>query len=408
MISRATIDVCITTVIVSLNTPFWRLGTAMNRTARPHPEFPHEPPLIHLNHAGVGPWPLRAVQAVERFARENLSRGSRGYPGWLELEERLRRRAARLINAPAPEQIALLKNTSEGLSLVAWGLSWEAGDNVVVASREFPSNRIVWESLAAVGVECRRVDIDRPDLTPEEALLAAVDPRTRLLSVSAVQYADGLRMELPTLAQGCRERGVLFCVDAIQQLGALPFDAQACGADFVIADGHKWMLGPEGLGLFYCREELWERLQLRQYGWHMVERMGEFERSQWEPARSARRFEAGSPNLLAAHALEASRALLEEEGMERVGERILALTEHLLERIDREPLLEALTPRAQGRRSGIVTFRHRGADPEPLWRRLLGEGVLCAARGGGIRFSPHYYLEPTALDEAVDRLLALA
>lgn len=370
-----------------------------------NPQFPHDSSVIHLNHAGVGPWTRRAAEAVAAFAEENALRGSMAYPHWIEVESRLRGRIARLINAPSPSDIALVKNTSEGLSLVAWGLDWRAGENVIAARQEFPSNRIVWESLAERGVECRLADLGQGD-DPEQSILDRVDERTRMISVSAVQYASGLRMDLARLGRFCRERGILFCVDAIQQVGALPFDLQAIDADFVAADGHKWMLGPEGLGFFYCRPELRERIALRQFGWHMVERLGDFEAPSWQPAADGRRFEAGSPNLLATHALEASLSVLEEVGMERVGERLLTITAGLMARIEAEPALELLSPHQEPRRAGIVTFRHRDVDDhEALWRKLMARGVLCAPRGGGIRYSPHYYIEPVLLERAVDILL---
>lgn len=373
----------------------------------PHPEFPLDPDLIYLNHAGVGPWTRAAGEAVRRFAEVNVARGAAEYPEWLATERRLRERLARLIGAASEDDVALVKNTSEGLSLVAYGLDWQPGDNVVINDQEFPSNRMVWESLAGrFGVEVREVRLEDGD-SPEAALLAAMDARTRLLPVSAVQYATGLRLDLETLGAACAANGTLFCVDAIQQLGALPFDARAVQADFAVADGHKWLLGPEGLGVLYARPTARERLRLLQYGWHMVDTPGDYERREWAPAHTARRFEPGSPNLLAAHALEASLGVLEAEGMDRVGARVHANARHLLARIAREPALTALTPAAPERHAGIVTFRVAGADGPALWRALRSEGVIAATRKGGIRFSAHFHNEPEAIDRAVDILLDL-
>ena len=208
--------------------------------------------------------------AVQQFAEENMRQGARHYTRWLETEVHLREQCRSLLNAPSADDIALLKNTSEALSVVAHGLAWRTGDNVVISDQEFPSNRIVWQSLQEDGVETRCVDLTR-GASPEQALVACMDKHTRLLAVSSVQYASGLRLDLDRLGTLCRDRGVLFCVDAIQSLGALPLDVQACGADFVMADGHKWLLGPEGCAVFYVRSQVRERLRLRQYGWHMVE-----------------------------------------------------------------------------------------------------------------------------------------
>lgn len=232
-------------------------------------EFDQTNGLRYLNHAAVAPWPRRAADAVSAFARENVALGASDYPEWLKIEHRLRERLVRLLNARAGSDLALVKNTSEALSFVAFGLDWREGDQVVIGNEEFPSNRVVWEALRPRGVEVIEVDLAGDD--PEGALLAACGPRARLLSISAVQYASGLRLDLERIGAGCRRRGVLFCIDAIQQLGALPFDVQAYDCAFAMADGHKWMLGPEGLGVFYCHPGQRERLALHEYGWHMLE-----------------------------------------------------------------------------------------------------------------------------------------
>ncbi len=362
-------------------------------------EFPQDQDLIYLNHAGVAPWPRRCVQAIREFAEENLRRGARDYPRWLERELALRRAARQLLNAESEEEIALLKNTSEALSVVAHGLDWQPGDNLVISNQEFPSNRIVWESLRDQGVETREADISGAD--PEQALFECCDVHTRLISVSAVQYASGLRLDLARIGEFCRSRGILFCVDAIQQLGALAFDARAIQADLVMADGHKWLLGPEGLALFYCRAELRERLNLRQYGWHMVENHLDFERRSWRPANHARRFECGSPNMLGVFALHASLSLLLEIGMEQVQNRVLANSALLIDLLRTVPGLEILSPLDPARCAGIVTFRHLYRDNTELFQKLTAAGVVCAARGGGIRFSPHFYTPEQTLRDAV-------
>ncbi|MFO7858552.1 MAG: aminotransferase class V-fold PLP-dependent enzyme [Ectothiorhodospiraceae bacterium] len=372
----------------------------------PHPQFPQERDITYLNHAGVGAWPQHAADAVAAFAAENARRGAAGYMRWLETERRLRQRCATLIGAAASEDVALVKNTSEALSFIAEGLAWEPGDEVVINRREFPSNRIPWEALQDRGVVVRDPYLDPMD--PEAALIDALGPRTRLLTVSAVQYGDGLRMDLPRLAAACKANGTLFCVDAIQQLGALRFDLADVDADFVVADGHKWMLGPEGLGLFYCRPSLRPALRLTQYGWHMVRDAGNYETKEWEPAQSAQRFECGSPNLLAIHGLEASLAVLQDEvGMATVESGVLDNTRHLLARIAASSTLETISDTRAERLSGIVTFRAPGADNKALYRALRSEGVMCAARGGGVRLSPHFYIDREQLDYAIERAEAL-
>lgn len=362
-------------------------------------EFPQVDGLRYLNHAAVAPWPRRAADAVAAFARENMTVGARDYPTWLTMESRLRARLARLLNAPAISDVALVKNTSEALSFVAFGLDWNAGDQIVISNEEFPSNRVVWEALRPLGVEVVQVSLAGSD--PEAALLDACGPRTRLMAISAVQYASGLRLDLPRLGDACERHGVLLCIDAIQQLGALPFDVQQSRCAFAMADGHKWMLGPEGLGVFYCRSDLRERLKLHEYGWHMLEHAGDYDRTEWQPARSARRFECGSPNMLGAVALEASLSLLEDVGMENVAHQLAERVDHLQRELSAMPGLQVLSPVDAARRSGIVTVRTNGQDHTRLFEQLKAEQIVCAQRGGGIRFSPHFYTSSEVLDQTL-------
>lgn len=361
-------------------------------------EFPHDPSICYLNHAAVAPWPKRAADAVSAFARENIHQGARDYPRWIQLEHRLRGQLQTLLNAPGKGDIALVKNTSEALSLVAMGLDWAAGDEVLISDQEFPSNRIPWQALEGRGVTVRQVSLDGD---PEAALIAAMGPATRLLSISSVQYASGLRMDLERLGRACRERNILFCVDAIQSLGALPFDVQAIDCDFAMADGHKWLLGPEGLGVFYCRREARDRLKLTQFGWHMVEATGDYDREDWVPASTARRFEPGSPNTLAQHALSASLELLLEVGLKRIQEALQQRTAYLLHSIAAIPGARILSPSIPERRAGIVTFTIGDCPNAWLFQQLKDAGIVCAERGGGIRWSPHFYTSQQVLDNAL-------
>ncbi|MDQ6965406.1 MAG: aminotransferase class V-fold PLP-dependent enzyme [Mariprofundaceae bacterium] len=368
-------------------------------------EFPLNNGLIYLNHAAVGVWPKRTAQAVQAFAEENMRQGAQDYPRWMQVEQSLRRHLAGFVGATAASEIALLKNTSEGLSLIASGLDWQAEDNIVITDREFPSNRIVWESLAGQGVKLKQAALLSDD--PEAALIDCMDERTRLLSVSSVQFADGFRLNLNRLGAACRERGILFCVDAIQSLGALRFDAVSCKADFVVADGHKWMLGPEGVAVFYSRPEAREMLKLSQFGWHMVEHSGDFDRPTWQAAKSARRFEPGSPNTLGIFALDASLRLFYEIGMERVETAILKRSAWLMQAVQSDDRLELLSSALPERMSGIVSFRRKDLDAgghAALYRHLMQTGVICALRGGGIRFAPHCYTPMPLLAEGMNRV----
>ena len=362
-------------------------------------EFTLSEELCYLNHAAVSPWPKRTVDAVKCFAEENGSNGSRYYERWLKTEQQLRRQLQTLIGASSSDEIALLKSTSEALSVVAYGLDWSAGDQIIISSQEFPSNRIVWESLRPLGVDLIVVDIDST-ANPEARIIDAITARTRLLSVSSVQYATGLALDLDPIGAACRRQSVVFCVDAIQSLGVKPFDVEACQADFVMADGHKWMLGAEGLALFYCRREWIGRLSLKQYGWHMVEALGDYDRRDWQPAATARRFECGSPNMLGIHALHASLGLLLQVGIQRIFDSVSDKVQYLIDNIINYGGV-IVSETAPARRAGIVTFRFEGEDIEARYRHLQENGVICALRGGGIRFSPHFHTPEDVLQRAL-------
>jgi len=367
-------------------------------------EFPLDDSVIYLNHAAVSPWPLRTANAVKAFADENATFGSRNYLEWVNVESRLKEQLQQLVNADSSSEIALLKNTSEALSLVAYGLPWESGENVVITNQEFPSNRVVWESLGKYGVETLPADLSKGN-SPEDSIITRMDGNTRLLSVSSVQYGTGLRLDLSVLGAACRERNILFCVDAIQSLGSMKFDVQACMADFVMADGHKWMMGPEGIALFYCRSEIMDRLNLKQYGWHMLEDHMDFSKQSWKIASSARRFECGSPNMTGVHALHASMTLIHEVGMQSIQELVLENTRFMIDFFsERTDHYQLITPDAEDRHAGIVTFRSLTESPESQYELLNRESIACALRGGGIRFSPHFYTPRKKLFRALEIL----
>ena len=374
--------------------------TTANIATTPIPidEFPILEHGFYANHAAIAPWPRAAAQAVAMFAQENCDVGAERYSHWLLREKHLRRNLATLINAESSNDIALLKNTTEGICTVANGIDWRSGDNIVLPSGEFPSNRLPWLALQHLGVEVREVDI-RSSGEPEQALLARMDKRTRLLSVSAVQWTDGLRLRLEILGRACRLNNVLFFVDAIQQLGAMQMDVQACGIDFLAADGHKWLLAPEGIAVFYCREKVRESLQLSQQGWHMVDEPYQFNRDQWQASKAATRFEAGSPNTLGQAALHASVGLLQDVGMQAVEAYITANSLSLSEGLVDIPGLELVRPFDTQRVSGIVSFRIPDKGPAEVHRALQQRQLICAIRGDAIRLSPHFYQAGKPLQE---------
>ena len=367
----------------------------------PVDQFPVLKHGLYANHAAISPWPLAASQAVAAFAMENAEIGAEKYSHWLLRETRLRKGLADLVNASSADDIALLKNTTEGICTVANGIDWRKGDNLVIPADEFPSNRLPWHALTRYGVEVREVDI-RATPEPEMALLERVDKHTRLISVSAVQWTDGLRLQLETLGQFCRQNDVLFFVDAIQHLGALQMDVQNCGIDFLAADGHKWLLSPEGIAVFYCREGVREQLQINQQGWHMVDEPYQFNRTQWHPSKTALRFEAGSPNTLGQAGMYASLGVLQEVGMQQVETYVTGNTLALSNGLTDIPGVELVRPFDPERVSGIVSFRPGKRNLAEIQQKLKQRGLICTVRGEAIRLSPHFYQAGKPVQEMLD------
>lgn len=373
----------------------------MNIDALIQAEFNLSDQITYLNHAAVAPWPLSTSNAVTEFAKQNNIYGATYYPKWNDVESNLRSNLASLINAQSVDDIALVKNTSEALSMVAYGLDWMAKDNIVSSDEEFPSNRIVWQSLADKQVELKQVQLSEEGNTPEDALISACDQHTRLLAISSTQYSSGVNLDLVKLGDACKQRGILFCVDAIQTIGALRFDVQKIQADFVMADGHKWLLAPEGLALFYCNNAIRSKLKLHEFGWHMTKDMYNFSSKEWEIETSGRRFECGSPNMLGIHGFDASISLLLQIGMENIESMLLENTEYCFSLLTENKNIEIITPQDKGRYAGIITFRHKTKNNNELFDHLWSKNIICAKRGQGIRFSPHFYTTKESIRYAV-------
>ena len=371
--------------------------------ARTRSYFPVTAELAYLNHAGVAPVSTRVEEALGRYAAEATRRGAFRYDSVFDAEiERVRGRAAELI-AAHPDEIAFVKNTSEGLGIVAAGLDWRRGDVVVTCDLEYPSNVYPWWGLRERGVETVMLPARDGRVSFERIERALDNPRVRLLALSSVEFGSGFRFDLRALGTLCRERGVLFCVDAIQSLGYLPLDVGLCGVDFLASDGHKWLLAPEGCGIFYCARHLLDRVKPLVIGWRSVTENRDFDRYHLELQPTAGRFEEGSPNALGIFALGAAIDLLLELGVEAIGGRVLDLTDRLVGGLQ-ERGARVLSPRGSGEASGIVSFLWGDEPPGRTVGRLRQAGVFVVTRRGGVRASPHFYNDDSDLERLLDAL----
>lgn len=380
--------------------------TADQRQLQPGSEtlralFPVTERCAYLNHASAAPLNRRTADAVRRWVTDWERDGTQAVFSEDVLSE-YRVRTARLIGA-RPDEIAFTRNTSDGLMLVALGLPWRPGDVLVTAESEFPANVYPWQSLLDRGVEIRRVPAREGRVLIDD-VAAVMDERTRLLALSFVEFFTGFRNHLAELGQLCRERNARFCVDAIQGAGALPIDVDEMGIDFLSTGSAKWLLGPIGAGVFYCRRALIGELDPGTYGWQSTVDPDDHFNYDLPLSDTASRFEAGTlawPSLIG---LMESVQLLQDVGVDNIEEHVLSLTDGLIASLaDRG--YELITPiGSRAERSGIVTFRHPDRATAELHERLANESVIVSQRGDGIRVSPHLYNTWDDIERLLDAL----
>ncbi len=363
-------------------------------------EFPVTRRWAFFDHAAVAPISGRAQQALADWAADMAENGHVNEHRWLQRTEEVRRLAGHLLNAD-PLDIAFVKNTSEGIGIVAEGFPWQSGDNVVTAAEEYPSNIYPWINLANRGVEVRRV-ASRGNRIEIDDIRAAIDARTRIVTLSSVEFASGFRNDLDALATLCREKQVFFFVDAIQSLGMFPMDVQRTPLDFLAADGHKWLLGPEGAGIFYIRRELVELLHPVGVGWNSVVGCRDFSKIDFRLKPHTGRWESGTLNVAGITGLGASLGLLLEIGILAIEARIVELTNYLCERASKTGLQVFSSCRPEDQ-SGIVSLIPPG-DPRPIVRRCRDAGIVINQRAGRLRVSPHCYNSHAEIDRLVEVL----
>jgi len=358
----------------------------------------------YFDHAAVAPLTLPARAALAAWNEQAAAEGDTIWSDWSGQVERARGAAARLIGAEA-EEVALVPNTTAGISLVAEGFPWRQGDNVVTLANEFPSNLYPWMNLADRGVETRRVRCDGPRVDLDR-IADACDEQTRVVSVSWVGYATGWRIDVAEMAQLAHDRGAFFFLDAIQGLGVFPLDVHEAKVDFLAADGHKWMLGPEGAGIFFLRREHLDVLRATGVGWHSVVHARDFTHIELDLRPDAARYEGGTMNMAGFLALGASLDLFARLGLSPsawgVANRVLDVAASACEKLERIGA-RIVSDRGRDHGSGIVTFELPGRDPAEVASRCLAANVALSCRAGRLRISPHAYNN----EEDVERLIAV-
>jgi cysteine desulfurase/selenocysteine lyase len=366
-------------------------------------QFPIKRKRAYLNNASIAPMSEPVLAAVNAFLNDVRDNGRNNYPTWCRYaEEQIKARVARLIGARRSE-IAFAKNTTEGLVTVANGLDWRAGDNVVLPRFEYPSNVYCWMRLAKFGVSIRWVE-PRGGRVPVGAIAEAIDGRTRLVSLSAVQFSNGFRHDLATTSELCRRRGVLLNLDAIQWVGALALDLSKLAVDFLAFGGHKWLLAPIGTGIFYCNANVLEQLAPPHVGYHSVEKSEahlDYDLTAYRPG--AARFEPALENFPGIWGLDAAVKLLLGLGPRRVQEHILGLTAYAAEGL-RARGWQIGSPWRPEERSGLLSFFSARVEAGQVERSLRAAGIDVAVRDGRLRVSPSYFNDRQDIDRLLESL----
>lgn len=393
--------------MLKLATRDWRLQTGilfpMNETLRAL--FPVTERAIYFNHAAVSAPPKPTIDAVQAQLADVANNGSINFRQWLAVKESARGLLAALLKA-SPDQVAFVRNTSDGLSTVANGFEWRAGDNLVTFKREFPSNLYPWLRIRdALGVEVRLCE-ERSGRIDLDELIGLIDERTRIVAISQVQFASGFRVNLEKLGRAVRARDALLVVDVIQGLGVIPIDVQGEFVDVAAGAGHKWLLTPEGVGFLYLSARARERIQPTLVGWTSVpnpDDHGNYEQG-WN--RGTLPWETGTAPISLIHGFEASLKLLAAAGVPQIQRYLENLTDHLCDRL-RSTSYEVVSSRQQLEKSQIVCIRHSGQlTSTDLYAHLKNRSIITAPRGNRLRISPHFYNTVAEIDELVSSLPA--
>ncbi|HEX7333510.1 MAG TPA: aminotransferase class V-fold PLP-dependent enzyme [Pyrinomonadaceae bacterium] len=365
--------------------------------------FPITQRAIYFNHAAVSPPPIPSIQAVESQLRDVHENGSANFRNWLAVKEQARELLAGLLGA-RPEQVAFMRNTSDSLSTVANGISWQPGDNIITFSREFPSNIYPWLRLRdAFGVEVRMCEEreGRIDISELESL---IDHKTRVVAISHVQYASGFRMDLERLGRAARRHDALFVVDTIQALGVVPTDVEAELIDVAAGASHKWLLAPEGVGYLYLSDRARERIQPTLVGWISVPNPDDYFNFEQGWNRGTLAWETGTGPAALLHGFNASLELLSRFGVQKIANYLEELTDYLCERL-RGKRYEVVSSRAPGEKSQIVCIRHLdGLSAMSLYHQLNSKSIVTAPRGDRLRIAPHFYNTAAEVDQFVQAL----
>ncbi|MFW6348538.1 MAG: aminotransferase class V-fold PLP-dependent enzyme [Cyclonatronaceae bacterium] len=375
------------------------------RPGRYHHVFPHVAEgSIYMNHAALGPIPTVVMQAVRR-ALENRQTGAiDSFEQELPVLSETREQLSRLIGAEGGHQIAYMHNTTTALNMIAGGLDFSEGDEVLLFEEEFPSNVYPWLTQRRRGLRPRFIPSQHGGFSLDD-IAARITPKTRVLALSAVQFLSGFRAPLPEICELCHQHGVLVVADGIQASGIAPVNVARSGVDAYCSGAHKWLLSPQGIGFMYLNDGLRDRLQLTGKGWLSVEDIWDLFNFEQENYADMKRFEGGTYNIPAVFGLNQSLKLLDEIGIARIRRHVLGL-HHIIEKPLREAGCRLYGSEDDAFRAGIITFDlPESVAVDEVQRALERERVYASVRNQKLRFSPFFYTTADQAERAASAVL---
>ncbi len=364
-------------------------------------QFPHlKTDQVYFNHAAIGPWSNLAVQRINEYVRQRSGEKIENYPYVLKWNSSAKEKLGSLIGAES-ERIAWVDSVSNGINILAQGIDWKQGDRIILNDLEFPSNVYPFLNLKKYGVEIDFVKSVNGTVTVDE-IEKLISPKTKLISISLVQFLSGYRADVDSIGQLCRKHGIIFSVDAIQAAGVVEIDVKKSNIDFLTGGTQKWLMSSQGLSYIYLTEELQKRIDQKNVGWTSVENAWDLLKYDLTLKKDASRFQSGTVNWLGVSVFDAVLDLFTGFGIANIEKTVLSNTEFFIDLLSSIGIESLLLNVEEKKRAGIVSFKHKKS--KDVFDMLEEKKIFAAMREGMIRFSPHFYNSKEEIERVVSEL----
>jgi selenocysteine lyase/cysteine desulfurase len=356
--------------------------------------------IIYFNHASTAPISTVMKKRIDEFIRERSEYALDDYWAFKSVADETKNIIGEMINCSG-DRIAFLDNTANGMICLALGIDWKPGDRIILNDVEFPANVYPFLQLKERGVEVDFIKSTNGIVTAEE-IINSIHPRTKLISISFVQFLTGYRIDLEKIGKICKEKGIIFSVDAIQGLGAVRLDVEKFNIDFLASGTQKWLLGLQGLAFIYVRTELQDKMKSAPIGWLAVKDAWNLLDFDLTTKETAERFQPGTLNNLGIYAFNSSMKLFKEFGFDEIEKQVLCNSKYFIDELVKIGYNSSVLSLAEKHLSGIVSFRSENA--QKIFEILSQKKIVCSLREGYIRFAPHFYNTKQEIDLVVDTL----